>query len=435
MIKAMTTQPRVLDTFSGAGGFSLGFEMAGCEIVGAIELDRWACDTFAYNHPGTSILQGDISQLSDEEISSRFNDRRPDIIIGGPPCQGFSIANRKAGDPKDPRNSLFRDFVRTGLLFEPTLMVMENVPNLLSAKTLNGEPVIEIIASALRGIGYHVYWRVLQATDFGVPQIRTRLFVVASRLPLDDPFPSPTHRLIVEGSTQDLYQEPMLPCPTLWEAISDLPELKASEGAEELPYTREPESDYQRSLRGTQQTLFNHKAMNHTPRMVERFSHMAWGHSVNDVPAHLKPRKRNSSELATTAYDQNNRRMYPHRPCHTIPASFYANFVHPYQHRNFTAREGARIQSFPDNFRFLGKPTVVSHKLLAREGREGEKFLCQYNQIGNAVPPLLAKAVATHLIQQHNQFREAVNACSREQSRSEGDPSNEVPRRAVSTVS
>ena len=153
-------------------------------------------------------------------------------------------------------------------------------------------------------------------------------------------------------------------------------------------------------MRGKNRTLFNHKAMNHTKRMVERFSQMSWGQSAKDAPEHLRPRRRNSSEIADRVYDQNNRRMYPHRPCHTIPASFYANFVHPHQHRNFTAREGARIQSFPDSFRFMGKPTVVSHKLLAREGRFGEKYLCQYNQIGNAVPPMLAHRIAENILKQ-----------------------------------
>ena len=167
-----------------------------------------------------------------------------------------------------------------------------------------------------------------------------------------------------------------------------------------LEYEEPARNEYQAMLRAGSEKLYNHKAMCHGKRMVERFASMKWGHSVNDVPDHLKPRRRNSTEITTVAYDQNNRRMFPHRPCHTIPASFYANFVHPYQHRNFTAREGARIQSFPDWYRFLGKPTVVSHRLLAREGRDEEKFLCQYNQIGNAVPPLLSRAVAINLAEQ-----------------------------------
>lgn len=400
--------------------------MAGCEIVGAIEQDAWACDTFAFNHPKALVLRGDISKFSDEEFVASFKELSPDIIIGGPPCQGFSIANRNAGDPKDPRNSLFKDFVRIGKVFSPKFMVMENVPNLLAAKTHDGEPVIEIIAKSLRELGYNVYWKVLQATDFGVPQIRTRLFVVASKLVLENPFPMPTHRVVQSGNSDDLFGEKLPACPTLWDAISDLPPLKAGEGAEESSYLLKPESDYQKMLRGDCNTLYNHKAMNHTPRMVERFSHMEWGHSVNDVPNHLKPRKRNSVELTTAAYDQNNRRMYPHKACHTIPASFYANFVHPYQHRNFTAREGARIQSFPDSFRFLGKPTVISHKLLAREGREGEKFLCQYNQIGNAVPPLLSRAVAENLIIQHDKLRKGANVCSREEFGTKRKSSEEV---------
>lgn len=183
-----------------------------------------------------------------------------------------------------------------------------------------------------------------------------------------------------------------MPCPTLWDAISDLPEIEAREGSEEQLYTKEPDNEYQKMLRKHSLKLHNHKAMNHSKRLVERFSAMKWGDSTSDVPEHLKPLRRNTKEISNKVYDQNNRRMYPHRPCHTIPASFYANFVHPFKNRNFTAREGARIQSFPDSYIFKGKPTVISHKLLGREGREGEIHLCQYNQIGNAVPPLLSKA-------------------------------------------
>ncbi len=408
------TQPlSVLDTFAGAGGFSLGFQMAGCHIVGAIESDKWACETFAYNHPDAAVMQRDIRQFSDDEVISNFGSIAPDIIIGGPPCQGFSIANRNPSDPKDPRNSLFREFVRLGRLLKPRVMVMENVPNLLAAKTSDGKLVLEIIKANLAELDFHTYSTVLQATNYGVPQIRQRLFVIASRDELSEPFPTPTHDAAI-GGTLPLLHVIRNRCPTLWDAISDLPELKAGEGGEEVMYTNPAMTEYQEQMRLNSSRLFNHKAMNHTKRMVERFASMECGHSVSDVPEHLKPRKRNSSELTKNAYDQNNRRMYPNRPCHTVPASFYANFVHPYQHRNFTAREGARIQSFPDWYRFMGKPTVVSHKLLAREDRGEELHLCQYNQIGNAVPPFLSRAIAANLIQQ---LKEIDNVYSRKQLR------------------
>jgi len=149
------------------------------------------------------------------------------------------------------------------------------------------------------------------------------------------------------------------------------------------------------SALGEQPVLYNHVAMRHSKRLVERFKHIGWGESSSNVPKEHMPRTRSGNgKLSKQAYDQNNRRLHPYKPSHTIAASFYANFVHPFQHRNITAREGARIQSFPDWYRFMGKKTIVSHKLLQREGRIEEKHLCQYNQIGNAVPPLLAKAIA-----------------------------------------
>lgn len=386
---------KVLDTFSGAGGFSLGFEMAGFKVVGALEIDKWAAETFSFNHPDALVIQSDITRFTDEEIISTFGPLEPDVIIGGPPCQGFSIANSNAGDPKDPRNSLFREFVRFGSLLQPSVMVMENVPNLLKAKTSKGELVSDIIVQAFQDIGYHVEVKVLAATDYGVPQNRRRVFFVASKNQLGIPFPQATHE-IKDDDTLDVNPH-LLATPTLWDAISDLPPLLAGEGGEISSYSHKPKTDLQVLLRANSESLHNHKAMNHSRRMVERFASMEPGQSGSDVEEHLKPRKRNSQEISASVYDQNNRRMFADRQCHTIPASFYANFVHPFQNRNFTAREGARIQTFPDTYVFKGKPTVVSHKLLAREGREGEKFLCQYAQIGNAVPPLLAKAIATNL--------------------------------------
>ena len=386
---------KVIDLFAGAGGFSLGFQMAGAEIVGAVEIDKWAGETLTYNHPQTCIAVRDIEMICDDEIVDLFADLGANVIIGGPPCQGFSVCRRGKGDPKDPRNSLFEEFLRFGRLLNPDLMIIENVPNLVKIKTGVGKPVIDIITRELEDVGYHSEWNVLQATDYGIPQIRKRLFIVASKTKLNAPFPEITH---TSDGANALFHQGLKQCPSLWDAISDLPNLSAREGVESMPYSGPPQNDYQALLRADATVLYNHKAMSHSNRIIERFAAMSWGDSVSDVPHHLRPRRRNSNEIAQSVYDQNNRRQHPYRPCHTIPASFYANFVHPFSDRNFTAREGARIQSFPDNYVFKGKPTVVSRKLLEREGRISERHLCQYNQIGNAVPPLMAKSIAKSLM-------------------------------------
>jgi DNA (cytosine-5)-methyltransferase 1 len=390
---------KVLDLFAGAGGFSLGFKLAGCDLIGAIEQDKWASETFAYNHPMVKVITDKIENITDANLGEIFKNKLPNIILGGLPCQGFSICTKNAGDPNDHRNSLFTEFIRVIKFFKPEYLIIENVPNLLRAKDNNNELIIQIISKQLKALKYHVYYDVLEASDYGVPQIRKRLFVIGSIHPLKQPFPQPTHYLNEEELP--IFKSMLKKCPTLWEAIADLPKISAREGAEEMDYTQPPQHEYQREMRLGSAKVYNHVAMKHSQRTVERFSLMSHGDSLANIPEHLKPFKRNNQGvISDKIYEQNSRRMHPNKPCHTIPASFYANFVHPYQHRNFTAREGARIQSFPDWYIFKGKPTVVSQKLLHREGRFDEKYLCQYNQIGNAVPPLLAKVIAENLLQQ-----------------------------------
>lgn len=401
------SKPKVLDLFSGAGGFSLGFEMAGCEIIGAIEHDKWAADTFQHNHVGTKMLLGDIESFDDDYIKQEIS--APDMIIGGPPCQGFSVCLKNAGDPKDPRNSLFTEYVRIVKLFKPKVLVLENVPNIIKAKTKSGEKVVDIIRKEFEQMGYYVYSKVLTASDYGVPQMRQRFIMIASMQALKNPFPKATHYvsdsdLTSKDENKFSVKDGLIRCPTLWEAISDLPNIEARQGAEEMDYTSEPKNSYQEYCRCGSSVLHNHLAMKHTQRLVERFSQMTWGQSISDITDdRLKQRKRNGNgAVSNSPFDQNNRRMHPHRICHTITATFYGNFVHPYKNRNFTAREGARIQSFPDSYVFLGKPTVVSKKLLLKEGRMGEAYLCQYSQIGNAVPPLMAKAISKNIVEQVN---------------------------------
>lgn len=390
----------VLDTFAGAGGFSLGFSLSGhYNIIGAIEQDLWAAETFATNHPETKVIVNDIRKVSNEELRENFAGKI-DVLLGGPPCQGFSQANKNAGDPKDPRNSLFIEFLRVVRVLMPEVVIMENVPNIVKAKTQSGALVIDIVKEELKSLGYHVEHNILNATDYGVPQIRKRMVLIASKKVLERLYPMATH--VTEQQTLDLFEEGRKKhCPNLWEAISDLPDVEACEGAEEMDYTKEAENDFQQMLRKGSDKVYNHTAMNHSRRMVERFKAIKWGESSADVPEELMPHKRNGNgELSKAAYDQNNRRMYPFRPCHTIAASFYANFLHPYKNRNFTPREGARIQSFPDWYVFKGRATTPSHSLLKKEGRLEDIHLCQYNQIGNAVPPLMAKAIAENIYQQ-----------------------------------
>lgn len=399
MIKS---RPIAIDLFAGAGGFGLGFEMAGFSVPLSVEIDAWACDTLRYNHPNMMVIQQDIRELNTANSIKDICIFQPDVVIGGPPCQGFSIAGPAQKDPKDPRNSLFLNFAQWISFLQPKAFVMENVKGLLSRKNVEGIKVIDIIKKTFEEIGYFVEVWLLNAAEYGVPQIRERIFVVGNKKGQTLGIPPKTHCL--DLSNVKSIQLSMIdtislhPALTLWDAISDLPPLKTCEGVEEQPYISQAQNDYQKWIRHGSQTLYNHVAMEHSERLVERFKHIRWGESSSDVPKEHRARRRSGNgEISEKTYDQNNRRLNPYKPSHTIAASFYANFIHPFQHRNLTAREGARVQSFPDNYRFLGKKTVVSHNLLHREHRFNEKFLCQYNQVGNAVPPILAKVIATHL--------------------------------------
>ena len=381
-----------IDLFAGAGGFSLGATWAGYEVTHSLEIDDWACETLRANHQDTAVLNRNIVELSDSAVKRDFP-RYPDLMVGGPPCQGFSHAAVGRQDPKDPRNSLFREFVRVAKLREPRRVIIENVPGLLRAKTAAGDRVGDLIVQELESLGYNVTIYILNAHEFGVPQIRRRVFFAGD---LEAPLPAeiyPTH------GENDLFGE-LHPFVTVRDAISDLPLVDVGSKLDPIAYDREAVNEFQRRMRSAGGVVSNHVPMQHTPRMVERFKAIRPGQSQSDVPEEHAPRIRVRKESeGPSRYDQNNRRMHWDRPCHTVPATFYANFVHPELHRNFTPREGARIQSFPDDYVFKGKATVVSQKLLAREGRDGERHLSQYVQIGNAVPPLLAQHLLTTLQQ------------------------------------
>jgi DNA (cytosine-5)-methyltransferase 1 len=384
---------KVIDLFSGAGGFGLGFKMAGYDLCLSLEIDQWATDTLSENNRnGMIILKDDIRNYENKKAILNACKNTPDVVIGGPPCQGFSNAGSFKRKPNDPRNSLFKDFAKWVEYLQPTIFIMENVKGILSRCDSKGKRIIELIKNTFSEIGYsNLNIWTLNAAEYGVPQLRERVFIVGHKKNIAIEPPQKTHYINkrVKGLEKAI---------SIKEAISDLPKINASEGQEILEYKAKPKSDYQIWARGNQEYLYNHIAMKHTKRIIERFSHIDIGESVFDVPLKHKERKRNGNgEISEQSYNMNNRRLEPNKPSCTIPASFYSCFIHPYLNRNITAREAARLQSFPDNYRFMGKRTLISSKLLKRNGAPHYNYLSQYNQIGNAVPPLLSKAIAEHI--------------------------------------
>lgn len=363
----------VIDLFAGCGGLSTGFEMAGYNVRLAVEKDEWASETYKKNHPNTTVITNDITQVLDLDSLLPEKTMKIEGIIGGPPCQGFSLSGNR--DKKDPRNSLFMEFVRFVRHFSPRFFVMENVTGILSMKTKNGELVKDVIVNEFTRAGYNVEIFVLNAAEFGVPQSRFRVFFIGLKNGIEYIKDKMQPKGFLFGDAQI----------TISEAIMDLPKIKSGEGQENCDYTIDAQNDYQRWARKNSKKVYNHVAMRHTARLVERFSHIGFGESVADVDQKYQQRQRgNAEKISGKVYSQNNMRPYPNRPSPTIPASFQSNFIHPYENRNYTAREGARLQSFPDTYIFCGKRTTMSW----------EKNLSQYQQIGNAVPPLLSKAIA-----------------------------------------
>ncbi len=400
----MKQRPKVIDLFAGAGGFGLGFKLAKYSICCSLEFDHWAADTLRKNKsPKAIVIEDDIRKYNTKkQIRRACGECNPDVIIGGPPCQGFSVAGPAHKDPKDPRNSLFIDFARWVSVLKPKFFVMENVKGILSRKNAAKEKVVDIISRTFNDAGYSVEIWVLNAAEYGVPQLRERVFFVGNRLNKVINSPPKTHSLnsllLTANYTFDLGNG-LFPIVTVDDAISDLSFLKVGDGKEIQDYQIKPKSDYQKWARGTQKKLYNHVAMKHTISMIERFKLIRAGHSVMEIPSEYRVKKRNGNgEVSETPYHSNNRRLDPNNPSFTIPAHFYSSFVHPNQNRNLSAREAARLQSFPDSYRFMGKRTVISRKLLERYGRHEDNYLSQYNQIGNAVPPLLAKAIAEHIL-------------------------------------
>lgn len=377
---------KALDLFSGAGGFSLGLHQAGIQTIGAIEIDRFAAETYRLNFPDVPVYENDLSSISDDAVFSQFNG--VDLIVGGPPCQGFSAAGPKQYGIIDDRNKLLMEVARFAKILQPKVCIIENVKGLLSGKLSKANYALELYIDEMKKSGYSVKYQVLQARDFGAPQWRERVFVIASKNKSES---------LIQGS----YGNEAKPWVTVGEAILDLPLLHSGQGEVFFEdYKTKITCDYQEAMRQNSNGVYNHISMKHTPRLIERFKHIGQGQSLVHVPKEHGQRLRNGTSLdSNKRFKMNNQRLSPDKYSLAITASFQSNYVHPHQHRNLTAREGARIQSFPDTYIFCGPRTLMSKSLLKKENRLDELGLSQYNQIGNAVPPRLGKAVALHAIE------------------------------------
>jgi len=380
----------VADVFAGCGGLSHGFMRTGnFDVVLGTDIDPLALDTFQHNHARLGanpvLVAGDIRDLAPDELGALLVPRGIaregdlDVLVGGPPCEGFSQNRRHevvtAGgdrrftrnplDSSDPRNDLFRYFLNFALLMRPKVVVIENVPQMVTSH--RGATVREIERSLGRA-GYSTSWRVLNAAQFGVPQARRRAFVVATREDVA-PFswPVPTHGSPGTG---------LIPTITVHDAIADLPDATEYElGRRDIALYREAHSAFAQSMRSALGTPMNHVRRVPGERVLARLRAMKPGMIASDLPEHLRTR---------SAYYNSYGRLSWDRPAKTITKSCnYLGsgcFGHPVEDRGITMREAARLQSFDDDFDFLSASEPHVAKI-----------------IGGAVPPVLAATIARNV--------------------------------------
>lgn len=332
---------KIIDLFCGCGGLSYGFEMAGFQTKIAIDIWSDAVKTYNYNRGKNVAVCDDIHNWDDEFLEKLIKDDDIVGIIGGPPCQGYSTVGTR--NVNDPRNHLYKEYCRIVEKVRPEFFVIENVKGLT---TLCGGAFKEDIMSRFSALGYNVKFQVLNAADYGVPQNRYRAFFVGMKKD-GFTFPDPFDYKI---STK--------------EAIGDLPKLLGQEKVEK--YSTEPFTKYQKEMRGKTNVLLNHEGTNHTQKTIDIISLIKDGGKISDLP-------REYWEIRK--YNKAFQRMYSKGQSNTVDTG-HRNYFHYEQNRIPSVRENARLQSFPDDFEFLGSKTS------------------QYKQVGNAVPPLLAYVIA-----------------------------------------
>lgn len=337
---------KIIDLFAGCGGLSLGFIKQGFDVVAGIDSWKDSIETFEHNHPGSKGILMDLGNFDVKELQKTIG--HIDVVIGGPPCQGFSISGKR--NPNDPRNKLYTGFVKIVAQLKPKAFVLENVPNLVS---MAGGAIKDQIISDFNKLGYQVKFKVLLASDYGVPQNRKRVVFVGILGKNNFEFP--------EGIFSKKNAK-----VTTEQALSDLPENSVNDGIENKNI---PASPYQIAMRGKSSLIFNHQITNHDKRTIETIALVPDGENYKALPPHLQQTRK--VHIAWTRYNSS-------KPSLTIDTGHRHHFHYKFN-RIPTVRESARLQSFPDDFVFKGSKTS------------------QYKQVGNAVPPLMAEQIAKAL--------------------------------------
>lgn len=343
-------KPIGIDIFAGAGGLSLGAQWAGIDVRTAIELNASAVATYRRNHPEANVIDKDIQNVD----ATQFKDQSVFIIMGGPPCQGFSMSNTMSRNMENPKNFLFREFVRFVRDIKPKWFLFENVWGFTKMEQGRFEDMVQGLFEEL---GYNVKHAVLWAHEYGVPQKRNRFFMVGNLDGIDFEFPKPDTEHIV----------------TVKEAIDDLPSLKNGDMIDSAPYTKPKSkaSDYEKKMRnGSLRAKQNYVSRNND-LVIQRYHYIGQGQNWRAIPDFLMQNYADKGRCHSGIY----KRLREDAPSVVISNYRKSMLIHPTGDRGISVREAARLQSFPDKFIFEGS---ISHI---------------QQQIGNAVPPLLAKAV------------------------------------------
>lgn len=380
----------MIDLFAGAGGLSCGLEQAGFTPILANELVEQYAHTYQVNHPDARMIIGDVRQVNEKKLHALVREYGEiDLIAGGPPCQGFSV-NAPVRSLDDPRNHLFKEYLRIVAEIMPKAVVIENVPGIIS---LGKGTVVEQIYKILEDLGYKVNHRILFAGHYGVPQLRFRtVFIAVRNYDGEIRFPTPEYFAIANANFRGsknlcfnltpIEEACLKPKTTVWSAIGDLPEIVDGETEETYLYPGDAQSEFQVYAREGSNEITSHFCSKLSSINRERLKYIPQGGSWRDIPFELLPTglKRARRSDHTKRYG----RLDPNDLCSTIMTKcdpHWGSFFHPTQNRALSVREAARIQSFPDKYIFTGNMTQ------------------QYEQVGNAVPPLMGRAIGRTVIE------------------------------------